>query len=74
MAAVPVMAVPVAVVPAPVTTMTPVVMVMPTPVVPVMPPPHFFRLDAVDLVARDHSGAGILIGGIPSALGKRLRQ
>ena len=68
-----VVAAPVAVAPAPMAVM-PAAMVMPTAVMPVMPPPHFFRLDAIDLLAGNHGGAGLFIGGNPSALGKRLRQ
>jgi hypothetical protein len=72
-AAVPVMAVPVTVAPAPM-TMTPMAVVMPTPVVPVMSPPHFFRCDPIDFVARGHRGMGVFMAGKTSAVGRRLRQ
>jgi hypothetical protein len=42
-------------------------------VMPVMPPPHFFRLDTIDLVAGGYGGTDIFVDGRPSALRKRLR-
>jgi hypothetical protein len=42
--------------------------------VPVMSPPHFFRLEAIDLIGGGHRGMGIFIGGRPSALIERLRR
>jgi hypothetical protein len=69
--AVPVMAVP-AVMPAPMVvmpTMAPTVVV-----VPVMSPPHFFRCDPIDFVARGHRGMGVFMAGKPPDIGKRLRQ
>jgi hypothetical protein len=41
-------------------------------VVPVMSPPHFFRLEPIDLIAGGYGGTGIFIGGKPSALIERL--
>lgn len=75
MAAVPVMAAPapMAAMPAPVTTVpTPMAVTMMPP--PVMSPPHFFRLEAIDLLAGGHGGMGVFTGGRPSAPRKRLRQ
>jgi len=46
----------------------------PMAVMPVMSPPHFFGLEAIDLIARGHGGMGIFIGGKLSALTERLRQ
>jgi hypothetical protein len=66
MTAVPVAVVPVMVMPAPM-TMAPVMMV------PVVSPPHFFRLDLIDLVARGHSRMGTFIAAKLSARLKRLR-
>jgi len=43
-------------------------------VMPVMPPPHFFGLEAIDLVARGHGGMHIFIGGRQPALTERLRR
>src|SRR5271170_8375821 len=83
MAVVPVMAVPVAA-PAPMATMPAPMAMVPAPMAvpmmspPVMPPPHFFRLEAIDLLAGGHGGMGVFIGGRvggrPSAPRKRLRQ
>jgi hypothetical protein len=39
-----------------------------------MSPPHFFRLEAIDLLAGGHGGMGVFTGGRPSAPRKRLRQ
>lgn len=72
MAAMP--AVPVAVAPAPVTTVPTPMAMAPMAVVPVMPPPHLFGLEVIDLVAGGHGGTGVFIGGRPSDLRKRLRQ
>jgi hypothetical protein len=70
----PMAAVPAAVAPAPM-AMTPApVTVAPMAVMPVMPPPHFFGLEAIDLVARGHGGMDIFIGGRQPALTGQLRR
>jgi hypothetical protein len=71
MTAVPVAVVPVMVMPAPM-TMAPV-MTVPVMMVPVVSPPHFFRLDPIDLVARGHGRMGPFIAAKLSARLKRLR-
>ena len=72
MTAVPVVAVPVAT-PAPVTTVPTPMAMAPMAVVPVMSPPHFFRFEAIDLVAGGDGWMGIFIGGRPSNI-QRLRR
>jgi hypothetical protein len=68
-----VVAVP-AVAPTPMAAMPAPMAMAPMTVVPVMPPPHFFRLEAIDLVAGGHRGTDIFIGGKSSVLRKRLRR
>src|ERR1700730_7737913 len=66
--------VPVAVAPAPMATTPAPVTVAPMAGMPVSPPPHFFGLEAIDLVARGHGGMHIFIGGRQPALTERLRR
>ena len=41
---------------------------------PVMSPAHFFRFEAVHLIAGDHSGTGLLIRRRQSAFRERMRR